>query len=289
MADTTSSITEYIPILESMMRISLAGFGGAMAGLSISRRAAISRTTSTLLTNAAVKTPTKRKHAIHRHHPLLTKSKDKDDVSSYAVDRELPAAWAMACMAFTGVIEFTRFVSPAGLAVDLVAHLNDGSTEEVSTDGNDTGVTSGDNSSQEVDFSWLFEPKTKSTLKTIADYTIGGSIGGAIFAGSAVRTRAGRKIDASILGTAGRNARPLAGLLPGAGLGLLAGVTIVSIDLVREYLEENFGELDDQPDELMSKAGSEISSAENTDVVVPAHIKAMSNEELAKAIEDLRR
>jgi NAD(P)H-hydrate repair Nnr-like enzyme with NAD(P)H-hydrate epimerase domain len=66
-------------------------------------------------------------------------------------------------------------------------------------------------------------------------------------------------------------------------------VTIVSIDLVREYLEENFGELDDQPDELMSKAGSEISSAENTDVVVPAHIKAMSNEELAKAIEDLRR
>jgi hypothetical protein len=32
-----------------------------------------------------------------------------------------------------------------------------------------------------------------------------------------------------------------------------------------------------------------INPAENTDVVVSAHIKAMSNEELAKAIKDLRR
>ncbi|KAL3787717.1 hypothetical protein HJC23_012143 [Cyclotella cryptica] len=297
------NLNEYIPILESIMRITLAGFGGAMAGLSISRRAALSRTTSALLTNPA---STKRKHAIHRHHPLLTRSSNGEkggasSLSPYAMDRELPAAWAMACMSFTGVIEFTRFVSPAGALLDFVSRVNDGGAIGDSVDAeNNTIDSSGNDTNQDSfayrmisgDVSWLSEPTTKTTLESIADYTIGGAIGGALFSGSAVRTRAGRKIDASILGTAAsRGARPLSGLLPGAGLGLLAGVVIVSVDLLLEFLEENFGDTSVSSEESsdVPQAGDAVSDVTNDQDIIPAHIKSMSNEELARSIDDLKR
>ncbi|KAL7477645.1 hypothetical protein ACHAW6_003444 [Cyclotella cf. meneghiniana] len=301
------NLNEYTPILESIMRITLAGFGGAMAGLSISRRAALSRTAPSLLTDTASTTKTasaKRKHAIHRHHPLLIRSssgeKGGSSLSPYAIDRELPAAWAMACMTFTGVIEFTRLVSPTGAVIDLVSRVYyDGEAKEdnVLTDKN-TIDSSEDDTNQDSsmlpmipwDFSWPSGQTANSILKTIADYTIGGSIGGALFSGSAVRTRAGRRIDASILGTASRGARALSGLLPGAGLGFLAGVVIVSVDLLLELLEENFGEVGVQSDQSSDVLQTEdgVGNVKNDHNKIPAHIKAMSNEELARSIEELR-
>jgi hypothetical protein len=289
-----SGVKEYIPILESIMRISLAGFGGAMAGLSLSRRAALARTANSVLTKNINKTATIKKHVINRHHPLATRT---GDGTSYAVDRELPAAWAMACMTFTGVIEFTRFASPSGFAIDLASKLS-ADEEKQTNDTNDIDggedVNLNDATEQSakfsvpIDLSWLSEPATQTTIKTIADYTIGGALGGALFAGSAVRTSAGRKIDAAILGTATRTGGPLAGLLPGAGLGLLAGVTIVTVDYVRERLEEQFGEEDEQLDELPQESNNIEAASSNTETI-PAHIKSMSNEELAKAIQDIKR
>lgn len=262
-----------------------------MAGLSISRRAALSRTASSIVANNPTKT---RKHAIHRHHPLPTRTGESAS-TQYAVDKELPAAWSMACMAFTGVIEFTRFVSPASLAVDLVSRLREEETkvDTSETKSDSTAQTEVETDEQSVsptmvfdNFPWLSKPNTQSSLKTIADYTIGGAMGGALFAGSAVRTRVGRKMDAAILGTA-RRGGPLAGLLPGAALGLLAGVAIVSVDFAREMLEEQLGETDEEFDE-----SSTPQKEDNNDAianVIPAHIKAMSTEELAQAIEDLNR
>jgi hypothetical protein len=290
-----SGFKEYIPILESIMRISLAGFGGAMAGLSISRRAALmARPASSVLTKNNNNPVAKKKHVINRHHPLATRT---GDGTAYAVDRELPAAWAMACMAFTGVIEFTRFVSPSGFAIDLASKLS--FDEEKQT--NDTaGIGEDDENiidateqsatfSAPINLSLLSGPVSQSTIKTIADYTIGGALGGAIFAGSAVRTNAGRKLDAAMLGTATRAGGPLAGLLPGAGLGLLAGVTIFTVDYIRELLEEQFGEEVEQFDELSQENTNSIEAARGNSETIPAHIKAMSNEELAKAIVDIKR
>lgn len=245
-----------------------------MAGLSIARRTALARAAS----SAVVNSTTKKKHVIHRHHPLTTRSSDGTALSPYVIDRELPAAWAMACMAFTGVVEFSRFVSPSGFAIDLASNFS--ADADASTENQQSIVPSIFSET----ISWLPELLNKqSTLRTIADYTIGGAMGGALFAGSAVRTRAGSKIDAAILGTAIRSGGPLAGLVPGAGLGLLAGVTVVSIDLVREMLEEQFGEVDKLPQQ------EEIKPIQNNADQIPGHIKAMSNEELAKAIEDLKR
>lgn len=86
------------------------------------------------------------------------------------------------------------------------------------------------------------------------------------------------------------------GLLPGATLGLLAGSVLVVADRAREYLEEEFG----RDEEIMTEEaiaendGLEETNKEKEDggqvkMVVPEHIKAMTNEELAKAIEDLKR
>lgn len=266
-----------------------------MAGLSISRRAALmARPASSVLTKNNNNHVAKKKHVINRHHPLATRT---GDGTAYAVDRELPAAWAMACMAFTGVIEFTRFVSPSGFAIDLASKLS--FDEEKQT--NDTAGIGGDDEkslngateqsatfSTPINLSWLSEPAQQTTIKTITDYTIGGALGGALFAGSAVRTNAGRKLDAAMLGTATRAGGPLAGLLPGAGLGLLAGVTIFTVDCIRELLEEQFGEEDEQFDELPQE-NINMEAAHSNSKTIPAHIKAMSNEELAKAIEDIKR
>ena len=250
-----------------------------MAGLSMSRRAALARTATSAVTNSS----TKKRHAIHRHHPLTTRSGDNTALSPYAVDRELPAAWAFVCMSFAGIIEFTRIVSPSKLSVDLVSKFNAHEDKEKEP----VAESQARSTFLSKSFSWLSKSNTQSALQTVADYTIGGAIGGAFFTGSAVRTPAGRKIDAAILGAAIRGGGLLAGLLPGAGLGLLAGVTIVSIDYATEMLEERFGEADEQLDELPEQ--NEMVQIQNNGEPVPESIKAMSNEELARAIEELKK
>lgn len=64
-------------IMESIMRISLAGFGGALVGLSLSRRP----------------------------HARLPRR----------IDSNLPITWAMACGSFCGLIEISRWSSPTSL------------------------------------------------------------------------------------------------------------------------------------------------------------------------------
>ena len=294
---TTITTKDYIPILESIMRISLAGFGGAMAGLSISRRAALSRTIPSSIVSSNATSTTKKKHLIHRHHPMAARSNEGTALNSHAIDRELPAAWSMACMAFTGVIEFTRFASPSRLVIDMVTQLKladgDVKDENISVEKKENKHTEDDEGGQEETPTvpsghiW-FQPINNQTITTITDYTIGGALGGALFNGSPIRTTAGRKIDASLLSAAIRGG-PMAGLLPGAGLGLLAGVAIMSIEFATKMLQDNFGEMEEEKleDEVISS--KEGKPRPDNEEAVPAHIKAMSNEELAKAIEDLKR
>ena len=86
------------------------------------------------------------------------------------------------------------------------------------------------------------------------------------------------------------------GLLPGATLGLFAGSVLVVADRAREYLEEEFGRDEEimMEEAIAENDGLEETNKEKEDesqveMVVPEHIKAMTNEELAKAIEDLKR
>ena len=221
---------------------------------------------------------------------MAARSSEGTSLSPHAIDRELPAAWSMACMAFTGVIEFTRFASPSNFIIDLVSQLHDGEEKDKNVSLHENMNDHVENSEKEEieiqTMSWLQQIKTP-TITTIVDYTIGGALGGALFNGSPIRTAAGRKIDAPILGAAIRGG-PLAGLLPGAGLGLLAGVAVMSIEFVTEIVQDHFGEMEEELDDELVHVEEETPRTDN-DEPIPAHIKSMSNEELAKAIEDLKR
>ena len=251
----------YFSTLYSIMRVTVAGFGGALAGLSFARRGggnAAGRQVASALTktsqgaakgdnNQIAKSGNKR---LQRQRPVI---RTTPPTTRPYVDRDLPYAWAVACTAFAGAIEITRLVSPTTIIWELTrdfGHL---------TLANDESI--------------------HSSLVTISDYTIGGAIAGALFRGSAVRTQVGARLDASISNSSAIRGR---GILPGAALGLVAGVAIVAMDRAQIAVEDYFGVLDD-------------GAMEESDLVqdlerdeVPADIKAMSNEELRQSIESLR-
>jgi hypothetical protein len=186
-------------------------------------------------------------------------------------------------MAFAGVVEFTRLVSPTTFVSQFVTtpSLEGEADNEVTED------------SKTILFNK--EETIKQYGTTIIDYMIGGGIAGALFKGSAVRTPAGARIDASIMGsssisstaTSSLNAiksRPLSGILPGAALGLLAGVTIVTMDYAQQQVEETFGDVvvDEEAD-----LNEENAPKSNNDDI-PADIKAMTTEELLASIQSLK-
>ena len=253
------------------MRITIAGFGGALAGISISRRSGgvgglaksaqvMAKKATAPNKNVIPQTRTQRRQAIRSAPPVLRPS----------IDRELPSAWAVACMAFAGVVEFTRLVSPT----TFVSQFINAPPLKIESDD---------------------DPSTIDPLKygsTIIDYMIGGAIAGAIFKGSAVRTPAGARLDASIMGNYSASSvstaikgKPLSGILPGAALGLLAGVSIVSLEYANMVIEEKFGvEDDNNTDDNIA----ELVAPKQINDDIPADIKAMTSEELAASIQNLR-
>mmetsp|Transcript_23665 Transcript_23665/g.40140 ORF Transcript_23665/g.40140 Transcript_23665/m.40140 type:complete len:193 (+) Transcript_23665:3-581(+) len=113
----------YMAAMDSTMRVFLAGFGGALTGLSLSRQ---------------------RPRAKHVSEALATAQRR----ARVYGDSNLPAAWAMACMGFAGIIEATRLVSPMS----------------------------------------FFLSDENRHLRTVGDYTIGGATAGAAFRGMQVRS-----------------------------------------------------------------------------------------------------
>ncbi|KAL3821705.1 hypothetical protein ACHAXA_003263 [Cyclostephanos tholiformis] len=360
----------HLAILESVMRVSLAGFGGALVGLSLARRgrwgvggvagilvqpsvvsrraasynaaapAAVAATTTTTTTAAAgvgnrasrmaengggatTTTTTTSTTAIAgggkarlRRQRTIIRTTPPTAAGPTSNDRELPTAWAVACAAFAGVVEFARITSPSTAIRDIVApyyyHRLDGmdvwgGTSRraiiVDDENDDDGRTS-----VALDLRPPPPPTTTTTTTTadttggyppdasaacaVFDYAIGGAVAGAIFRGSAVRTRATSRFDASspssasAVGGTGRGAL-MSGALSGAALGLSAGIFIFAIDRVREMLDERFG--GDYDDDATAYYIREGSSHAEDDGGIPVDIRMMSNEELAKSIDSLRR
>ena len=254
--------------LESLMRITLAGFGGALAGISISRRGGassaqtVAKSTSNVIQQSLSRK--QRRQAIRSAPPVLGPS----------VDRELPSAWAVACMAFAGVVEFTRLASPTTFVWQFIT-TDDSQDDSESKD--DQALASNN-------------PEVIKFGSTVVDYMIGGSIAGALFKGSRIRTAMGARIDASMLGnyatSSALKGSPLSGIFPGAALGLAAGVSIVAMEYAQVAIEENFGAEDDEHEVIDSDTTEVAPRNKNDDI--PADIKAMTSEELAASIQNLR-
>ena len=170
-------------------------------------------------------------------------------------DRELPTAWAVACAAFAGVVDFVRAVSPSTVVRDLLLAPPPSATRggggrgwggEKERRTTTTATTTSDEDEDDDDgdgiassaYGWSITPLDPSALCAISDYAIGGAVAGAVFRGSAVRTRLGARGISSTVG----GGRPfLSGILPGAVLGLSAGIAIVALDWARILLDERFG------------------------------------------------
>eukprot|EP00985_Skeletonema_marinoi_P020701 scaffold12368_cov149-Skeletonema_marinoi.AAC.12 len=275
--------------IESLMRITLAGFGGALAGISISRRGglaasqhqaqALAKKAITSNNNVIQQTSrTQRRQAIRSAPPVLRPS----------IDRELPSAWAVACMAFAGVVEFTRLVSPTTFVSQFI-------TPPLKIESDDDDDVQVDSVQSDDDAIVPNNPDAMKYGSTVIDYMIGGGIAGALFKGSAVRTPTGARLDASIMGnysassvSTAMKGKPLSGILPGAALGLLAGVTIVTMEYAQVVIEEKFGvEEDDDAAEVTDDVIEEVVPKKRDDDI-PADIKAMTSEELAASIQSLR-
>ena len=210
-------------------------------------------------------------------------------------------------MAFAGIIEFTRMASPTSIYWDIYSGMARGESiiwdltrgESKTNDVGENDEMNSDNTpslqpTESEDNDVVSHEPLNPSITTISDFIIGGSLAGALFKGSAVRTRVGARIDASIMGISKSSAtsnylsaikgKPLSGLFAGAVLGLFAGVTTVAVDHAQVAVEEYFGhaDSDDDVDEIVEIESEDMAS-------IPADIKAMSNEEMAKEIENLKR
>ena len=248
------------------MRITLAGFGGALAGLSIARR----RGGSAVLT-AATRQATKNEQSAKKLLGGKKRLKRQAQIvrstpptTTPYQDRELPTAWATACMSFAGVVEVTSKLSPTTFGWQLARELKVEGTPET----------------------------LDSSITQISDYIIGGSIAGALFKGSAVRTKTGARLDASIMGNNNLSTspisslkaitRPLSGILPGAALGLIAGISMIALDRAQIMVEEKFGNVEDDNVEVI------VDRQEDDTTIIPQDIKQLTNEELMKEIEMIK-
>ena len=290
----------YFVALDSIARVTIAGFGGFLAGLSLARRrggvvggvvarqAAASMPKSSRLTakgglnneaNATVRgeLPRNTGSGASRLQPQRIIRSTPPLARPY-VDQELPYMWAIAVSSFAGVVEFCRVMSPSSIIWDLMK----GESKPNGASEDDKGPCL---QPEETGGNILLPangPLDHST-KTITDFIIGGSIAGAIFKGASIRTRFGARFDASIMGTPKPSmGRPLSGLCPGAALGALAGIVTVAVELAQVAVEEKFGPA------LEGDVGKVDVQNESRNVI-PADIHAMSTEELVKSIEKLKR
>jgi len=270
----------FYSIVESVMRISLAGFGGALAGMSLSRRGVVaSAVAAKVVVNAKSTVDTVGRNIIGKKRLQSQQTVVRTTPPTAGiVDRDLPTAWAVACGVFAGVVEFTRTMSPT----TIIRQLVDVTIGDAGTDDTGMNLDNADAITTIMGMSSLTLDST--TMTTVSDYGIGGAIAGAIFQGSAIQTRARRGVDLTAI-----RGRPLSGILPGAALGLSAGILIVAIDYAQILLEEKFGTAEYDDEVALDVNPSAAFEKSGHDTMIPADIKAMSNEELMKSIEKLKK
>lgn len=213
--------------MESLMNISLAGFGGALCGLAISRRGGLSPVLSRVGSASA---------------PKGTASTR----TPYYIDHELPTAWAVSCITFASIVEFSRLTSPATKFLGFLEGKTSNNKAEVSTEG----------STKKEDSSLFQKYLSKSlmgeNLHIVLDYTFGGAAAGAIFKGSVIRSQAAKRLASRGVGVVvpssviAARTGILAGLIPGAALGFFAGVIVYTTIQLKNYIEQKIISQDDQ-------------------------------------------
>jgi len=175
-------------LLESLARITLAGLGGALAGLSVAKRRGTFGASTDAILGRRAGDVARIEEALRSSSPSL----------------RLPTTWAVGCVTFAGIVEFSSLVSPTALLLDGLREMgvlggsaddDDGCGWMASVAGRITGGGVGSDSvGSERDVSLPSTGDSKilfwdeKSTQTLGDFALGGAIAGAIFKGNSIGT-----------------------------------------------------------------------------------------------------
>lgn len=211
-------------LAESILNVSIAGFGGVLVGISLSRKGSVSS-----LANMSARN--------------LSRRKIPDHVGS-TVDHDLPILMGASCATFGLVIETIRISSPSRLLMNYIPdHLHFTAIEDRKSEMSVSSIIRED----EV-IAWT-------------DYTIGGALAGGIFRQIAMSTRTKtaerlfkRGRLPSMLGT---QMTVSSGFITGAMLGFGAGFVMVCIDRLQTFVKYMDHPNNDEKDDQLQKETEE--------------------------------
>lgn len=242
--------------MEALVRVTAAGFAGALVGLSRQNAAAgaklFQRSVLHNSNNAAKQIGGKRKLP-----PTAAKS-----LRSTQSETNLPLQWAASFGAFVSILETSRFWSPSTIAINHYYDENNDDTnlaEEKLSVGYDDASTQKQQQQPTTDKTQdaplslesrdslsvvvlsVSEQQRKS-LATIMDYTLGGAVAG--LAGGSTKTRppptssstSQLQLPSAIL-KSGRKSILLSGIGTGVILGFFAGVCQAGLEIAEDYAQ----------------------------------------------------
>ena len=220
--------------LESVARVTFAGFAGALVGLSHQNKIAATGAkiyqrsvvrTNTTATKSKMTSPTSASaSAATPPHMMRMKQRGSEDTN-------LPLMWATSFMAFVSILETSRLLSPTTSIVNIMSRLQNLNDETSEKDDNLLAE-------EEV----IPPPMEVPWFATLADYTIGGTVAG--LAGSASKrappassSTSKLQLPSAIL-QGGRRSILMSGLGTGLALGFLAGMFQTALDAADNYLKK---------------------------------------------------
>ena len=243
-------------LMESILNIALAGFGGVLVGISLSKRGKSVTSLAKVSTRSA------------RRRQVGTEAKE------IVIDHDLPILMGTSCAAFALILEIVRKISPTSFLLSEMRGIRQSPLNE---------PTSKSIISITETTSWI-------------DYTFGGALAGGIFRQIAVSTRtktAERLIRRGKLPLGLNNiASPSypSGVFVGTLLGFTAGGILLALNRLQSLVEENsridaadstlesdFMSQKETPDEDLKKKDQNNEEIQN-----------ISAEELKQKIEDLK-
>ena len=228
--------------MEAVVRVTAAGFAGALVGLSHQKRAAGAKIfqRSVLHNNG---------NAAKRKLPPTAPK-----LRSAQSETNLPLQWATSFGAFVSILETSHFWSPSTLAMNLYydEHLEDTSgLGDLNGDDNDSSTQQQQPKTQdpsamtttttESTQTFLLPEQYRQSVTTICDYTLGGAVAG--MAGGMSKRRppptssstSQLQLPSSIL-KSGRRSILLSGIGTGVILGFIAGVCQAGLDVAEDYV-----------------------------------------------------
>lgn len=229
-----SSAAELDSIWESMVKVTLASFGGSLVGLALENQRRHHHNQDHR-GDVGDRTATRRRPPTRQRQPPPTRGGSSSSSLPNRAAASLPGQWALSCLFFALAMEASRHASPTTLLLKMASSSGRGAVS--AQEGHGTGVS-------------VLNPVTYKTvfLTSFGDYAIGGAVSGTAGGWAlASRQASSRTATAPPTGSVSRHHQAptitrragLAwGLRVGAVLGVAAGVVQAAVDVAGMYYAE---------------------------------------------------